>query len=224
MKMEKELQLGDGIIIKNKMENKLFKINNLYNNEEIIREMENFFEKEGFIQMNNFFEGKINLIKNKLINEKFDFIYNPMKYRKYILDSKKVIDFELVQIIEFFKSKEFIDFIEKIIGFELVLNSLEILKYSHKSFTIINDEEFSFNNDLIEVIYDLSDNFKEEMGGILTFTSKEEEILYLDPSFNTLSIIYKPNQIMDYLKYINHKSEKRNILRFKIKFDFKEEF
>lgn len=202
------------------MENNI-KINNIYLQKNITDEMQDFFELEAFIQLNNFLKENPKKTKEQILKKQFKQIYKPLQIKREELDTKTIFDLEILKLLEFFKSKQFIQFIEEITQLELNLKSLKICKYSHKDFSILNDK--TKQEDTIEVFFDLSDNsFTKDMGATLTYTTREEEVFYLNPSFNTLTILYKPQEIMKYLKYINNKAKDKNILRFEIQFEIEE--
>ena len=191
-------------------------INSVYLGNKITNDMEDSFTQNGFLQLNNFLtenfeEFRLNVEKEKLLE-----IYEPLFCKKKILDLKNIYKLELIKVIEFFKSKEFLNFIEDITEFDLNLSKFEVNIYSHKDFIILNDKTPVSEN--ISLIYDLSDEFSEFMGGTLTYTTKQEEIFYLEPTFNSLSIFYDPIEVMKYLKYINNKSGNKKILRIEMEF------
>ena len=74
-------------------------------------------------------------------------------------------------------------------------------------------------SECLNVIFDISDDWNKACGGVLTYTTKEEEVFYVEPSFNSLTILYKPKEVMKYLKYINNKCENKKIIRFEMEFE-----
>lgn len=192
-----------------------------YKNQEILQEINEFFEEEGFIQLVNFLDLDIKNIKKKLEKAKFNQIYIPDEKKEKILDEKQVFDLDLIKLMEFFKSKEFLEYIEKITDFELQFKSLKVKKYTQGDFTLLHDN--LKKEDILEVYFDLTSEWKEEMGGVLTFTTREEEVFYLEPLCNALTILFKPEQVMKYLKYVNNKAKNNYILRIEIKFELIDE-
>ncbi|MCA9497144.1 MAG: hypothetical protein KC589_09435 [Nanoarchaeota archaeon] len=219
---------------KNNSKNNNFelKINDMYLDESIKLEMQNVFEEEAFIQLNNFFLNDIKKLRKLISNESFILNYKPQFYRYEEFNIKTCYKPEVLKLYEFFKSKIFLDFLEDILQFEVNIKSIKLHKYSHRDYTILNDK--TKREDIIEVFYDLSDEFEVEMGGTLTYLTKEEEIYYMEAKFNTLTIFFKPSEVMKYLKYINNKSlyspkngkslerKNREILRFEIEMDINE--
>jgi len=193
------------------------KINKTYLDTEVISQMQDFFEEENFIQLNEFLDQNNLSLKTKFLNQEFEKKYNPLKYNFSQLNTKALYDLEIIKIIEFFRSKKFLEFIEEIVDLELSFKNLKIKKFEQSNFTLLHDD--LEKEDIIEVIFDLSDDWQEEFGGTLTYTTKEEEVFYLNPIFNSLTILYKSDSIMKYTKYINNLANDKKILRFEMKFD-----
>jgi len=191
-------------------------ITDVYTKKKIISDMEGFFGENGFIQLNNFLSENYKEFRENLIKENFVSVYEPLLCKKKILNLKETYNFEILRVIEFFKSKEFLNFIEEITEFEVSLTKFEVNVYSHRDFVVLNNDVK--NDENISIIYDVSDEFKEDMGGVLTFVTKEEEVFCLEPSFNSLSIFYNPIEISKYLKYINNRSKGLNIIRIEMEF------
>lgn len=203
------------------MKNNL-KINKSYLNKQSKNQISDFFENNGFVQLLDFFENiDDKKIKENFNKSKFSDIYKPLETKKQELNLKELFEFEIIQLIEYFRSKEFLNYIENICSFELNFNSIEISRYKSGDYLILNDNQI--REEVIEIIFDLSDEFEEKMGGLQVYTTKEEEVLYLEPQFNALTILYKPQEIMKYLKYINNLAKNKEILRFTIKFDINED-
>jgi hypothetical protein len=191
-------------------------INEIYDNKKVLDEMNGFFTENGFIQLNEFLNSGFKEFRENIESENLIEVYEPLFCRKKMLDMKNVYKLELIRIIEFFKSKQFLDFVEEITEFDLILSKFEVNIYSHKDFIILNDE--TKRDETVSLVYDLSDSFSEFMGGTLTYTTKEEEIFYLEPSYNSLAIFYDPIEVMKYLKYINNKSHGLKIIRIEMEF------
>lgn len=196
------------------------KINPIYTKKETLHEMINFFEIEGFIQLSDFIIDDLKKIKEQLLKEKYIKEYIPDQKNQSILNKKEIFNLEIIKFIEFFKSKEFLSYIEDITELDLVFKKIDIKKYEKKDFTLLNDRVIREDN--LEVYFDLTSNWKEDMGGYLTFTSSEEEFFYLHPLYNALTIIYKPSEILKFLKYINNKAENNSILRVEIIFEIQD--
>lgn len=197
------------------------KILDTYENEEILKEISSFFEEEGFIQLVNFLDIDIKTIRDKFDNAKYNKIYIPDEKSLSALSEKDNFDLEIIKIIEFFKSKEFLNYLEKITEIEIRFKSLNVVKYNQGDFTLLNDN--MVKEDILQVYFDLTSNWREEMGGTLTFTTSQEEVFYLEPLCNALTILFKPAEVMKFLKYVNNKSKNNYILRIEAEFELVEE-
>lgn len=198
------------------------KINEEYTSRKTVLEMADFFEEEGFLQLNEFLENKYaKNIRKLLIEQNYIEENKPMSFKKKTLETKNLFELEIIKFIEYFRSKEFIEYIEQVTNFELNISEIKINLYERGSYTLLNDK--NKREETLEVIFDLSDNFTDKMGGKLKYLTNEEEILYLSPSFNTLTITYKSEDVMKYLKYINNLAKENKILRVEISFNFIEE-
>lgn len=195
------------------------KIRDEYNFEEAHEEIGNFFEKEGYVQLSNFFtdKEKVEKARTMLKKKKFNRNYSPLTNNVEEADIKEIFEPEVLEIVEFFRSNEFSEFLENTLSLDLDLVDISIKKYSHKDYIIINDLSET-KDDYVNIIYDLTEDWKSNFGGILTYTTEEEEIFYLKPSMNTLSIVFKPKEIYKYLKYINNLSERKSIIRIEINY------
>ena len=102
------------------------KINKSYTDKEMISQMQDFFMKNGYLRLENAFEENIDKIKSNINKEKFKKIYLPSSCSKEILTNKDTFNLEVLKVIEYFKSKEFREYIEKIIDFDLTLRKIEL--------------------------------------------------------------------------------------------------
>lgn len=191
-------------------------INNIYLKKKVVSEMEEFFNDNGFIQLNDILTENYKEFRDSIVSENLIEVYEPLICKKKTLNLKEIYKLEIIRIIEFFKSKEFLEFIEDVTDFELVMESLEINVYSKGDFTSLEDDNKSEEN--LIIIYDLSDEFTEKMGGVLTFMTDEEEVFCLDPSYNSLSIFFNPIEVTKYLKEINEVASSLNLIRVEMKF------
>lgn len=196
------------------------KINEVYTKEEVMDEMNEFFLNEGYLQLKQFLEpDKIRRIREVLDKNKyFELDYKPLEHSKKTLDEKNIVEVEILELLEFLKSSKFTEYLEELLQTELKLKNISIVKYEHKDYIIINDKQKNDNTDYLDVIFDITNEWNEEYGGVLTYTDGEEELLYLNPDFNAVNIIYKDRTILKYLKYINNKSRDKNIKRVEIKY------
>jgi hypothetical protein len=196
----------------------MIQINKIYQNEDVKAEMLLYFNEHAFLSLTDFFVLDLKEIKKKILNSNLETIYNPLSISKKQLNLKNIFDVEILQLVEFFKSEEFLDYITEIVDLDLELKKITVNTYSHKDFIILNDSQAK--EETLDVVFDLSDkNWKSDFGGILTYTTKDEEVFYLNPLFNVLTILYNPQDVMRYLKYINNKAKDKNIVRFEMEFE-----
>ncbi|MEC8338997.1 MAG: hypothetical protein VXZ40_00100 [Nanoarchaeota archaeon] len=198
-------------------------INKAYLGDELKKEMQDFFNENVFLQLNEFLDKEHNTFRKALLTStNFKKVYNPLLESKSVLNLKEEFSINILRFVEYFKSKEFIAFLEDVVEFSLQVRDVSIVFYEQKDFKLLSDLDTGAQEDYLEIIYDLSDEWDESYGGIQTYTTKEEEILHLEPQYNTLTILYKPEEVMKYLKYINSRSKDKKILRVEMKFDIVE--
>ncbi len=196
-------------------------LNSIYLDKNVIFQMNEFFSNEGFLKLDDFFYIDINNIRTKLLKSKYNLIYKPIICKCKKVDMNDVFDHDILEFAEYFKSRDFTEYVEEITGFELSFNSFEIFLFESGDFTLLNDE--TQNEEVLEVIFDMSDKFEDFMGGKVTYVTREEEVFYLRPEFNSLTILFKSDDLMKYLKYVNCLAEKRKILRILVKFNINDE-
>ena len=185
------------------------KICQIYTQKETLTQMQNFFENENFIQLSNFIEST-NEALSHVKDAKFEKVYLPLicKFQK----TK-----ENLKIFDFFQSEKFKNYIESICSKKLELDSFSINKYKHQDFILLNDKQVK-NFNTIEVFFDLTKIWDKKFGGTLTYTTKTDEIFYLEPCFNSLTVIFRHKDVLEYLKYINNNAKNKEIVRIEIKY------
>jgi len=200
-------------------------INPNYLGEKTSEEMQAFFEEEAFIQLNEFFNIEVDRINSDFNELIFSRVFNPMRYKFKEVNleelKRKNKNNIFSQITTILESVDFLEFVSSMSQFDLDLREIRLRKYANSDFVILNDQEKE--TDTIDVYFDLSNVWNEDFGGKLTYTSSEEELFYLHPTFNNLSLIFKPDGVQKYLKYVNCLAHNNAILRFELKFDFVEE-
>jgi hypothetical protein len=208
--------------MKNKKSNYQSFINDVYLKKNLQKEMSSFFEENGFLQLTSFLSISSNSyikILDKIHKEKK---YSPLFHSYSTFLKKTILPFEITYLMEFLRSQECIDFLETITEFPLQFSSLEYQEFQQGDYTLLHD--LKKNEEVVQVIYDLSDScFTKEMGGILTYTTRDEEVFYLDPLQNALTVLFKSSEIMYYTKYVNCKSKGKKIRRFIVTFDISDD-
>ena len=198
----------------------IFTINDHYTTKEFKEEASEFFNSQGQIQLQETFsESTLTIFKKALLekNELFTKQSNPLMYSYKEL--VKDIPIEVSNGFEYFKSKQFQEFIEEITGFELELENISIRKFSHKSYELIHDSKIT-DSLLIDVYLFLSeDEFEDSMGGYKVYTTFEEELLYLTPKHNNLTCVFRDEKLRQYTKYINSLAKNKKYIEVKLSYE-----
>lgn len=190
-------------------------INKFFLEEKTLEEMAIFFNKESFIQLDSFFKDSALIdLKKSLVNYNYIKEYKPMFWKKKYIDIKNLYSLDILKFVEFFRSSFFLNYIETFTGFNLIFKKISIENYTVGDYTLLNDR--NKNKEGLDITFDLSDDFKQNWGGTSVYLIKTEDIFYLTPKYNSLTIIYNDENMMKYLKYINHKAKGKNIYRFSI--------
>lgn len=191
-------------------------VNELYVKEEIVEEMGTFFTNEGFLQLIDFLEpDKVEAAQRVLESKTSKQEYVPDSHSKVIFTESEIIEVEILEILEFFKSTEFKELLESVTNLDLELASLNLVSYGKKDYTLLHDSHE--HEDELEIHFDMTKDWTDDLGGILTYTTKHDELLYLEPMLNCLTIVFKEQSLMSYLKYINHLAEDKRIFRIEMK-------
>jgi Rps23 Pro-64 3,4-dihydroxylase Tpa1-like proline 4-hydroxylase len=163
-----------------------------------LEELKKEFEEKGVLMLKDFFEedGEFKTFIEKKKAEIGAQLYNPLSHSYSRLKQEKMEELTL--------------FLKELFGKEVEIES-QWKSYTHKDFVILNDKRSQ--SEKLLFILDFSKDWNSEAGGRLVFTTKEEEVLYLEPSFNTLTLIKKEKELLMYLKYINNKSKKNKLVR-----------
>lgn len=198
----------------------IFQINPVYKKSNLKNEMQDFFDKESFLQLTNFFTINLNKIKFIILDQKFTKHVSLNAFFETLI-LKNNFQFEIIQLVEFFKSNEFRLFLEEITNLPLSFKSLQINKYSKNSFQ--NKDYNKLNQDVLEIYYDLSDLWNEKYSGFTIFSTLNENIFYLEPIFNSLTILFRSSLVDKQIEKINNFAKNKNILRLEVQFEISEQ-
>lgn len=201
----------------------IFTIQELYTNEDFQKQAQEFFNTQAQIQLQQFVtEDSLKEFKNELLTNKTVFKQRnqPLTHKYESIPSiSEDVPMSIQHGIEYFKSKQFQDFIEKIVGFDLELKEYEISKFSHKSFELIHDSKIT-NSLLIDIYFFITkDEFENTMGGQKVYTTFEEELFYLTPEHNTLTCVFRDEELRQYTKYINCLAKDKEYVQIKTTFE-----
>lgn len=200
-------------------------IQDLYIKDDFFKQAQHFFNQEGFIQLQEFFkessvtESALTFLSNSNeIQSLFQRHYSPLIENKYIFDSSKTPS-NVLEFVEFFKSKSFMDYVEQLVGFSLQYNSCEISKFTHKCFELIHDSKITTSM-LIDVYFFITkDEFESQFGGDKVYTTYEEELFYITPQNNTLTCVFRDESLRQYTKYINSLAKDKEYIQIKCEFE-----
>ncbi|RMG42232.1 MAG: hypothetical protein D6732_01475 [Methanobacteriota archaeon] len=175
-------------------------INSAYFEDEAIKTLQkHFFEYDVLpsFSMVNFLKGEF---AKKLFEEVAEANYvrerNPIKYN--LLKARMT-----PRLRGFLKSIEFKDLIGEITKEHIIDVKGQILKLGWKDYTIMHEE--TQRGDYLEFCLDLTPNWKQECGGIVTYYKPPDSYIFLPFGFGTLSIIHRPYKCNKFIKYVNNK-------------------
>lgn len=198
----------------------IFTINEHYITKEFKEQASEFFNSQGQIQLQDVFDESTLLSFKKILlrkNELFTLKSNPLMYSYDELIED--IPIEVSNGFEYFKSKQFQEFIEELTGFELELENISIKKFTHKSYELIHDSKIT-DSMLIDVYLFLSeDEFEDSMGGYKVYTTFDEELLYLTPKDNNLTCVFRDQKLRQYTKYINSLAKDKKYIEVKLSYE-----
>lgn len=173
-------------------------INKEYSKKTVIDKIQKTFDKEGSIQLFDFIELEIpavNLVKS----------YIPYKY---CFRSAEFSDKNVIEAIK--------EFLGKLVGKELILQSSIIFNFKIKDYTLMSDEVTEDKG--IKAIFEFTNNWKEEFGGYTSFVKNNKEVFRINPVKNSLTIIKTGKTMRSFVKYINHKAENNRRVFIELKF------
>ena len=202
----------------------IFTINPTYTTEKFLLQAQEFFNTENYIQLQHFFDSSIDTFCSKLL-ENPKYFYNnshPLTHNYHSLQLKNC-DIEILNGLEFFKSKLFEHYIKQLIGFELELKNISISRFEHKNYELLHDSKLTTSLDIDVYLFLCVDEFTPEMGGYKVYTTFDEEILYLNIIHNTLTCIFKDEELRQYTKYINTLAKDKKYIEIKLSYEINEE-
>lgn len=174
-------------------------INTLYMDKAIIESASGIYNRQSpkNIRLGNFFQKSVfSLLQRKLHSSRFVLKFNPYKY-KYSVTSMNAID-------SFLNGGYFNYLVMGILGMKKYKIIYEIRKFEAGNYTLLHDAEKEKEG--IDFFLDFSKS-RQNFGGYTTYLTKEEELLILTPSPNTLSFIERRNELMKFTKYVQHRQK-----------------
>lgn len=162
-------------------------INKEYTKKTVIEKIKKTFDKEGSVQLQNFIELEIPAV---------NFVKSYIPY-KYCFRSAEFSDKNVIDAIK--------EFLEKLVGKELTLQSSTIFNFKIKDYTLMRDDVTEDKG--IKAIFEFTNNWKEEFGGYTSFVKNNKEVFRVNPVNNSLTIIKTDKKTRSFVKYMNHKAE-----------------
>lgn len=202
-------------------------IQELYTKQEFFTQAQEFFNQEGFIQLQEFFNQEIEEVKlaltstNSIPQEAFSLNYSPLIHNKFELDTSNIanLKIESIELVEFFKSKTFEEYLEQLTGFSIQFTKTQVSKFNHKCFELIHDSKVT-DTMLLDIYFFISkDEFEQEMGGHKVYTTFEEELFYINPTPNTLTCVFRDEELRTYTKYINSLAKEKEYIQIHTTFE-----
>lgn len=177
------------------LDNKIIKeIKNSYNNNSNQIALYEFFEK--------YFLGSLKL---KLKKSKRKRGYIPNLYSYNLINN--------LYIKRFFNNTEFVRMLEKIIDRKIKNIGIEIKEFSWKDYTLLNDK-IKKKKETCFYLFINEDSWKKEFGGNLFFKSKKNSFV-LSPRENTLYLVDKQKEYLDFVQYVNCLAKGKKIILIK---------
>lgn len=202
----------------------IFQKQELYESSDFSNQAKEYFNEQGQIQLQQFFKEKsFEEFSKELLSKKtkFTLYSNPLLHKYYNLDNKNS-SLIIKNGIEYFKSKQFQDYIQEIVGFTLDFKEIQISKFTHKCYELLHDSKVTHSL-LIDIYFFITkDEFFDEYGGHKTYTTFDEELFYLTPQHNTLTCIFRDDEMREYTKYINCLAKNKEYVQIKCTFEISE--
>ena len=176
-------------------------LNRLYLDKNIVAKAREVYAKEKpkNIRLDQIFQPTIfKLLQEKLFTAAYKLKFNPLRF-KYQTAKVKEVD-------SFLKGYYFKELVLELLNLKKYNLTYEIRLFEPGNYTLLHDAEKELAG--IDFILDFSQDAKNASGCIKYLTS-DEELVELDPKKNTLSFVERKQNIMRYVKYVNHRQTPR---------------
>lgn len=174
----------------------------VYQNKKILEEIKKEFKKYNIIKLESFFNKSFyEALKEESESLKFKHkkVANQFSYSTTSQENK---------IRKLLSSEQFSSFIKFITGKSL--SSLEIKKFGHKDYTLLHDSESQSEG--IKAFIFICEKWEPDLGGNFVFTKSTGQTFYITPMENSISIVNKQKDWKEFIQYVNHLSEQREII------------
>jgi len=111
----------------------------------------------------------------------------------------------ILQTKQFLRSRVFGTFLEHLTGLSIAeAYRGEVRKFKHQDYTMIHDNQEHHSSDGLDVLLGVQGDtaWKEDDGGFVTYLDSEDELLTLIPRNNTLSLVYREQGCMQFVKFV----------------------
>jgi len=174
-------------------------LNELYSDQETLAQIkEAFYQNKHFpnIKLGEFFDDPY-LLSDKLQLLDFKHERDPLhhNYHKAVLPSDLVarLQIQLVPLLRTFNLTS--------------LKEAFVYRLTHKSYSMLTDEDETPNKKTMDVLLDVSDEWDEGFGGDIVYVKSDDEPLEVEPSPNTAIFVEKEAGTKSFIKYCNHYSK-----------------
>lgn len=180
-------------------------INSLYKEVRVIAQMKEALEQQGVLLLPEFVDEKsYQDMLSRIRKTKGEKNYSPAKFSFSELNIK----------FDFLKSKELASFVRIVTGRQLS-EDFELMKFSHKDFTLLHDD-FVGKNGFDIYFFIMENEWDASWGGNLVYSGKDTKIITPQP--NSLVIVKKKSDMQPFIKYINNFAKKEWIGIAKVHF------
>ena len=180
-------------------------INPIYFDVETIAQLQDYFaadEAMKSVMLSNFFTKEaIQQLMNEIDEAEFIKDYEEMTHRRYKADVSNTIK-------RLLDSKDLASLVQQITGLSISSTDSNMYRFAHREYQIISDETILPEG--LDLIFDLTPQWVEELGGIITYTDGEGQFYNLPPNFGSLTLVKRPDNYHYFVKYVNHYAEKLN--------------
>eukprot|EP00123_Amoebidium_parasiticum_P022380 comp86257_c0_seq1/m.48466 comp86257_c0_seq1/g.48466 ORF comp86257_c0_seq1/g.48466 comp86257_c0_seq1/m.48466 type:complete len:542 (-) comp86257_c0_seq1:349-1974(-) len=110
----------------------------------------------------------------------------------------------------FLRSSAFWTYLSNVSNLQLARGTLELRKFGHRDYTLLHDSDQTVGVEALDVQYTcLVGVSKWDMawGGFTSYLAGKDELLTVLPEDNTLSLVFRDEETMRFIKYLNHHTQ-----------------
>ncbi len=176
-------------------------INKNYTDKEIVMQIKDAFDENGFVKLESFFDDdlneKINGVKGKIAKI-------PDRYSYTMIDD---ITFENI-----FNGDKFKEFLGDVIGKKVGKINLKVKKFSWKDYTLVHDDEAG--KEETRFFFIIAYKWENEFGGQIVYITENGlgNPLVFPIVGNSFCIIRKRKDMHSFVKYVNNLAGKNSFV------------